>query len=227
MKVWEYVRAYFKHYSIEQYRKPNMDLSKIKFVKSPNYSKRTDQVRCIILHHTGSTNFNGTVKWLCDKQASASAHYVVGTSGEVNQLVGLENASWNAGKSEWVLDGQKRIGLNGCSIGIEIINIGILIKGQDGKFYYEVGRELKEWKGETPTLSSITYPNGTKIEGYTVAYPQIQTDAVIDLCKSLLVQYPNINKDGILTHYQVATPAGRKNDPFGLDVELIKQKIFE
>jgi N-acetylmuramoyl-L-alanine amidase len=204
-----------------------LDLNKIAFIKSPNFSKRTDEVRCLVLHHTGSTNFNGTVSWLCNKQAQASAHYVIGLDGTINQLVKLEDASWNVGKSEWMIDGKKRIGLNSCSIGIEIVNIGMLEKGADGKFYYEEGRNLKEWKGEVPVESKIVYPDGKEVEGFGVRYPEKQLKAVFDLCKALINKYPAIGAEDVLTHFQVATPVGRKNDPFCLDLSSLKDKLFK
>lgn len=229
MGMLNWMKAYFAYYSVNQYRQEYkaMDLSSIKFVPSPNFSKRTDQVRCIIFHHTGSTNLYGTVSWLCDPKAQASAHFVIDVDGTVNQLVKTEDASWNAGKSEWMLDGQKRTGLNNCSIGVELVNIGILEKGNDGKFYYEDGRNLKEWKGETPVASKITYPDGRIIEGFGVVYPDKQITSLIGLCKALVAKYPNLSKESILTHYEVALPSGRKNDPFGLNLDYIKGKIFE
>jgi N-acetyl-anhydromuramyl-L-alanine amidase AmpD len=203
-----------------------LDLSKVVFKASPNCGKRTDQVRCVVLHHTGSTNFNGTVDWLCNKDAQASAHYVIGMDGTIKQLVKLEDASWNAGKSEWVIDGQKRIGLNGCSIGIELVNIGILEKGADGKFYYEDGRNLKEWKGEAPFEAKITYPDGKVVAGFGVKYPEAQIQAAVDLCKALVAKYPQIGREDFVTHYQIATPSGRKNDPFGFNVASFIDRVF-
>lgn len=202
-----------------------MDLNKIKFIKSPNSSKRTDSVKCIVLHHTGSDSFKGSVSWLCDKQAQASAHFIIDLDGTINQLVKTEDSAWHAGKSEWTINGNKIIGLNNCSIGIEIVNIGLLIKGSDGKFYYEVGRNLKEWKGTTPKFSKIIYPNGKVLEGYGVEYPEKQINAVVDLCKALIVKYPNIKKEHILTHFQIA--GERKNDPFCLDISDIIEKIYK
>jgi N-acetylmuramoyl-L-alanine amidase len=204
-----------------------LDLTKVDFTKSPNFSKRTDEVRCLVLHHTGSTSFNGTVSWLCNKDAQASAHYVIGMDGAIKQLVKLEDASWNAGKSEWTIDGKKRIGLNACSIGIEIVNIGVLEKGEDGKFYYEDGRNTKVWTGETPVESLIVYPDGKEVKGFGVKYPEKQFNAVVDLCKALVAKYPVIGKEDFLTHYQIATPSGRKNDPFGFDVLGLTNKVFE
>ncbi len=47
-----------------------------------------------------------------------SAHYVIGRNGEVYQLVDEKNVAYHAGKSS-LPDG--RIGLNSCSLGIEMV----------------------------------------------------------------------------------------------------------
>lgn len=204
-----------------------LDLSSIPFTPSPNkYGRSGQNVKCIVLHHTGPGSFNGIVNWLCDKRAQASAHYVVGRNGELKQLVALSNASWNAGKSKWSFKDGDVVGLNKCSIGIEIQNVGILEKGNDGCFYYEFGRNLKKWNGAQPEFGKITYPDGTVLEGYFAPYTEKQIEKLKSLCAALVAEYPDIGPDEILTHYEIATPRGRKNDPFGLDVESIIRDIF-
>lgn len=206
--------------------KPMLDLTKVTYKESPNKSDRKDVVRAIVLHHTGPGSFNGIVGWLCDPAAKAAAHYVLGVNGELTQLVNTSRNAWHAGASKFFIDGQMRDNLNHCTIGIEICNAGVLHKGEDGKFYYEVGRDMKEWKGATPIEGSITYPSGKVLSGYFPPYPQVQIDKLVELCKALVAKYPNIGKEDILTHYGIATPEGRKNDPFGLNVPDIISKIF-
>ena len=206
---------------------PTLDLMKVDFEKSPNQSDRSDQVRAIVLHHTGPGSFNGICNWLNDPKAKASAHFVVGTNGEIKQLVNTTKKAWHAGASEWTIDGVERNNLNNCTIGIEICNPGLLFYKND-KYYYEVGRgDLKEWSGVTPVKSSITYPSGKVVEGYSAPYPKEQTEKVISLCKGIIKKYSNIGREDILTHFEIATPEGRKNDPFGLDIQYIINKIFE
>lgn len=52
----------------------------------------------ITIHHWGSTGqqFDNVVSWLCNKNAQASAHYVVG-GGRVARLVSEENVAWTNG----------------------------------------------------------------------------------------------------------------------------------
>lgn len=205
-----------------------LDLTLVDFEKSPNQSNRNDEVRGIVLHHTGPGSFNGIVSWLIDPQSKLSAHYVLGVAAELKQLVNTTKSAWHAGKSEATFEGVKRSNLNNCTIGIEICNVGLLEKNEDdGKFYYKTATATKEWKGAAPLLGSITYPDGTIVEGWYVPYPDVQKDKLIELCKALVKKYPKIGKKEIVTHFQIALPIGRKNDPFGLDVDEIVKKIFE
>lgn len=92
---------------------------------TPNTSgRRLEQPTVIVLHYTADESFNGAVTWLCDPQAKASAHFVVGRTGEVAQLASVESVTWHAGKSSW----NGRRGVNSYSIGIELVNLGPLLE---------------------------------------------------------------------------------------------------
>lgn len=201
-----------------------LDLSKVKFVESPNRSARKGDIKYIVLHHTGAGSYNGIVKWLCNPQAKASAHFVVGTSGQLVQIVDYDKyEAWHAGRAAWK---GKRID-NHHSIGIEIQNLGLLHKSNDGNYYYEQGRNMKKYTGKVkPVPASITYPNGEELVGYAVPYPDKQVEKVIALCKALVKKYPQIKAENILTHYEIGFPSGRKNDPVGLDVDELVTRIF-
>lgn len=205
-----------------------LDLMKVKFERSPNQSNRKDKVRGIVLHHTGPGSFNGIVNWLTNPQAQASAHYVSGKNAELKQLVNTTKSAWHAGVSKGFLDGKVRENLNHSTIGIEICNVGILQKGEDGKFYYEQGRNLKVWTGAKPIKASIQYQkSGKHLIGYSVPYPEKQLNKLVALCKALIEKYPEIGPEDFLTHYDIGQPEGRKNDPFGLDVQAILGRIFD
>lgn len=210
-----------------------IDLSQVNFDKSPNQSARTSSVLAIVLHHTGPGTFKGIVNWLKDPVAKASAHYVVGRDGELTQLVNTSQKAWHAGGSAWTIGGLYRKDINNCTVGIEICNIGLMEKHEDGKFYYKVkdkdgNDRFIEWKGkEVPIKVTITYPSGKILEGYALEYPEVQVNKVIALCKALVQKYPDIGREDILTHFQIATPEGRKNDPLGLNIQYVINKIFE
>src|SRR5947209_6239161 len=62
-----------------------------------------------IVIHVSEGPFDGTVAWLRDPKAHASANYVVGRAGQVQELVPLHDIAWHSGN--WAV--------NVHSIGIE------------------------------------------------------------------------------------------------------------
>lgn len=208
------------------YKDSEFDLDKITFVQAVNHSKRKDIIRGIILHHIMMGEFQKNVDFLASKESNVSAHYVLGVEGSLTQLVALDRKAWHSGISKYVLGGQMRNDLNHCTIGIEIVNPGRMTKKGD-KYTYLCNGAYIEWKGEdTPVKNQITYPDGSIISGYGISYPVKQIDMLVALCKAIVKKYPNITRNDIAGHFQVSLPYGTKNDPFNLDIEYIKTKIF-
>ena len=85
-----------------------------RFAAQTNFTKakRSESAIRFIVIHVSEGSFPGTVSWLQDPRAHASANFVVGREGEVQQLVPLHDIAWHAGN--WAY--------NVRSIGIE--NIG-------------------------------------------------------------------------------------------------------
>jgi N-acetylmuramoyl-L-alanine amidase len=92
------------------------------FLRSPNFGERRIPLRpdSIILHYTGMPTAEGALALLRDPGAEVSAHYFVGESGEVIQLVSEEKRAWHAGVGSWA----GSTDLNSASIGVEIANPG-------------------------------------------------------------------------------------------------------
>ena len=64
-----------------------------------NYTKShrgPTAIRCIVVHVTEGS-FWGSVRWLRNRRAHASSHYVVSRSGRIVQLVHLSDIAWHAG----------------------------------------------------------------------------------------------------------------------------------
>lgn len=71
-----------------------------KFADSPNCWKGWIRAPLgVIIHWTAGT-FEGSLNWLCDKHSKASAHFIVRNTGEIVQLVSLNDRAWHAGKSK-------------------------------------------------------------------------------------------------------------------------------
>lgn len=87
---------------------------------SPNFDDRSEAADMIVLHYTGMETGEAALKRLCSQKAGVSAHYLVEEDGRIFILVPEEKRAFHAGISHW----QGRDNVNGCSIGIEIVNPG-------------------------------------------------------------------------------------------------------
>ena len=89
---------------------------------SPNHDARAPgtAIDILILHYTGMQSGAEALDRLCDPASRVSAHYLVEEDGALYRLVDEERRAWHAGVSYWAGE----TGINGCSIGIEIVNPG-------------------------------------------------------------------------------------------------------
>lgn len=89
---------------------------------SPNHDERPagEPVDMLILHYTGMRTGREAIDRLRDPDARVSSHYVVDEDGAILRLVPEDRRAWHAGVSYW----RGHTGLNGRSIGIEIVNPG-------------------------------------------------------------------------------------------------------
>jgi N-acetylmuramoyl-L-alanine amidase len=89
---------------------------------SPNFNDRPEPpvIDILVLHYTGMESARAAIDHLCSPTSKVSSHYVVDEQGDVLRLVAEDKRAWHAGVSSWagITD------LNGCSIGIEIVNGG-------------------------------------------------------------------------------------------------------
>jgi len=74
----------------------------------------------LVLHYTAMADVSEAVARLTDPGSHVSSHYLVGSGGEIFELVPETRRAWHAGQSYWA--GQQD--LNSCSIGIEIDHPG-------------------------------------------------------------------------------------------------------
>ncbi len=90
---------------------------------SPNCGERRGErgIDLLLLHYTATKSADNALKWLCNPEAQASAHYLIDEDGSIYQMVAEEQRAWHAGASFWAGDSD----INSCSIGIEIQNEGV------------------------------------------------------------------------------------------------------
>ena len=94
----------------------------MKQAPSPNWDARPagEPVDMLVLHYTGMQTAEAAIARLRDPVAHVSSHYVVDEDGAIWQLVDEAHRAFHAGVSFW----RGHEGLNGRSIGIEIVNPG-------------------------------------------------------------------------------------------------------
>lgn len=98
-----------------------LELPEIIQEPTTNYSSRASQdIDTLILHYTVSSSAEGSVRWLKNPEAKASAHYLIGKDGRIFQMVDEAFKAWHAGVSFW----KRMRGCNDFSIEIEIVNEG-------------------------------------------------------------------------------------------------------
>lgn len=89
---------------------------------SPNFGPRRDGAMpsLIVLHYTAMTSAEAACKTLCNPETEVSAHYLISSQGQIEQLVQEDMRAWHAGVGQWgsVTD------VNSHSIGIELDNDG-------------------------------------------------------------------------------------------------------
>lgn len=92
----------------------------IEWCPSPNFKAVTPdrKITCIVIHATATSGIDSPRDWLCSPESKVSAHYLIGRTGLILNLVHETNIAWHAGESEW--KGKK--GVNAFSIGIELVN---------------------------------------------------------------------------------------------------------
>lgn len=154
----------------------------------------------VIVHDTaGSLDHMTSVSWLCNPQAKASAHFVVGLKGEIVQLASCLVKTWHAGKSSY----KGRPNVNDFAIGIEIANPGRLSRAEgSAKARASFGQE---YDIKTHRISFAETPEHGR--GWWMSYPQAQLDAVLNLCMAIRDRY---DITSCAPHWEISP--GRKFD---------------
>lgn len=167
------------------------------FRKSPNGGAAMTP-RYLVIHYTASDNGAGAVTWLCNPQAQASAHLVVDLDGSVTQLMDFNRVAWHAGKSEW----GGLIGLNRHSIGIEVVNAGMLNRNGAGKWVSWTNHAVPD-----EDVIVAGHKNGSAPTGWR-RFTQEQVEATAQIGLVLREKYGLLD---VIGHDDISP--GRKVDP--------------
>ncbi len=182
-------------------------------VMSPNQSNRKGaEVVGTVFHYTAGGSAGGSISWLCNPAAKASAHFVISRSGDTTQLVPLDRKAWHAGVSEMLIGDEMKSDASRHTIGIELANHGMLQK-QNGDYYYELGRSLKKYRRAQPVYARLDYDNGLQVEGWWEPYPDAQIDALQSLLMNIKGAGYEAAAQNPIGHEEIGMPMGRKKDP--------------
>lgn len=181
-----------------------------RFVKA-NASGGAMSPRAIILHDTaGALRPFSSVEWFASKQCGTSAHFVVERDGTITQMVPTNKKAFHAGQSKW----KGIVGLNSCSVGIEIVSPGKL--DNSGNAYFGKAAD----PAEIVALNSKAHGG----PGYWLPYTPEQTTSVVAICRAVVEEYPDCNE--ILTHYEISP--GRKIDVGPqFPLEDVRKAVFD
>lgn len=169
----------------------------VPFRQSPHGGARMKPLY-LILHYTAGLSAASAVSWFLDPRAKASAHLVIDRQGSAIQLMAFDRTCWHAGASSW----QGVDGLNGCSIGIEIVNAGKLVRGPGGRWQAWTGQAVPE-----DQVIVARHPAEKQEAGWH-SYSAEQVAAVAEIGAALHAAY---GFRDVLGHEDIAP--GRKVDP--------------
>lgn len=171
----------------------------------------------VILHDTaGRLEAGNSAGYLRDNPAQVSVHFVIERDGSIVQLVPTNRRANHAGASNY----HGRAGCNGFSIGIEIVNPGVMT------WAHKAAGAARSWWGQLfrddggRIAERVTPEHG---HGVWMAHTQEQIDAVLELLEALFAGIPTL-KD-IRGHWYVSP--GRKVDPNPLfPMEAVRARIL-
>jgi N-acetyl-anhydromuramyl-L-alanine amidase AmpD len=173
------------------------DGSPVIYRGTPNVGGAIRGPKYLVMHFTAGS-YGGSVSWLTNREAKASAHFVIGEAGEVTQLAPTDVVTWHAGRSAWKGD----TNLNSTSVGIELANLGHL-SGTPGQFRFGKSTMVPDSR-----VMIARHRNGGPITPWHT-YPEHQIATAVLIARAIIARHPTIKE--ILGHDDIAPL--RKNDP--------------
>jgi len=153
----------------------------------------------LVMHYTSGPTAEGAISWLCNPAAKVSAHLVIDHDGTVTQLVPFNRIAWHAGVSSY----RGRSGVNSFSIGIELANVGQLVRSADGRYL----EPIKHQPVSPDKVIVAKHKNGGPEQGWMM-FDQRQIAAAENVARALVDAY---SLRDVVGHDDVAP--GRKVDP--------------
>ena len=188
-----------------------LDGPMVEHLATPNCSPGSFVPRYIVFHYTAGRSARDSCTWLCNPEARASAHLVIGRDGSVAQLAPFNIKTWHAGISQW----EGLTGLNSHAIGIEMDNAGWL---------RESGGRLLAWFGDAYSKTQAIQARH-KLEQdqrWWHTYTDIQVQRALELAMLLVRHYELLD---VVGHDDIAPD--RKRDPGpAFPLEFIRARVI-
>jgi N-acetyl-anhydromuramyl-L-alanine amidase AmpD len=200
------------------------DGQQVPFKASPNVGGKC-KPKILVCHDTASgLNSDGPISWLCNKNAQASAHFVVGRAGDITQLVNTNRVAWHAGKSTYPGHNDGSGSVNSIAVGIEIVNPGIMTRIVDGRAFFDKSKTVSWDIEEFGIKKAAPLPLSLKrAEAYWMPYTDEQLEAVLGIGHAVKEGY---NIGDVVAHWTVSP--GRKVDTNPLfPLEEMKDAILK
>lgn len=154
----------------------------------------------VVLHDTASPLTKGSAaNYLLKNTSGVSVHFVIERDGTIEQQVPVGVRANHAGKSSF----NGRDWCNGFSVGIEIVNPGVMTWASDRKARAWWG---KEYDAEDFGVQSVTTTQHGA--GVWMSYTEAQIAAVVRLLQELFAAFDTLTD--ITTHWYISP--GRKVD---------------
>ena len=185
---------------IDNHRLIADDGQPVRYVETPNHGGVMTP-EYLVMHYTAGSSAESAVAWLCNPEAKASAHLVIGRDGSITQLAAFNRSAWHAGQSRWA----GRNSLNAFSIGIELDNAGKLERVGE-RWLCAVSK--REYPDDEVLIANHPHDRpGTMAAGWH-QYSAAQLDAAGEVGVLLMQSYALRD---VLGHDEIAP--GRKTDP--------------
>ncbi|MGE5378325.1 MAG: N-acetylmuramoyl-L-alanine amidase [Bacteroidota bacterium] len=185
----------------------------------------------IIMHYTGGLKMESTINTFKnppkDPSQAASAHLLVGRDGSVVQFMRFDQVAYHTGYAWW----EQQTHLNYCSIGIELDNVGELVR-KDNQWHPrhmddvtipdgEV-QQSEYWKSPLPSGNRGDPDYMSRLPGYQ-KFTDVQLAVALDIIRTLVKTYPSIQE--ILGHDQINIAYRTDPGPL-LPMSAWRQELF-
>jgi N-acetylmuramoyl-L-alanine amidase len=189
--------------TVRNHRLYRPDGSAVRFVETKNQGAlfTAPEPTHLIIHYTAGGTMSGAVEWFKNAASKVSAHLVIDRDGETTQMVRFDRIAWHAGVSSW----RGRSGMNKFSLGIELVNWGLLRRAADG-YVTSTGRKVPESRVVLARHKNFE-PN--RVHAWEV-FDESQFAAVVAASLALVRAY-SIPIENVLGHDDVSPV--RKQDP--------------